>query len=138
MRTIAQFDEEWVGLRGQRQRDRAAVSAIRAFAAVTCNSGDRKGCDGSDGQGLTSSGGKSKHVDDSFEVGGRKKAWVDAALLRSFVTDDVEANGQCDDQTDDDLLPKRGHVEQVQAIADHRQQQRTDERSGCAALATGK
>src|SRR5699024_8961330 len=53
LRTIAQFDEEWVGLRGQRQRDRAAVSAIRAFAAVTCNSGDRKGCDGSDGQGLT-------------------------------------------------------------------------------------
>src|SRR5699024_4298266 len=48
LRTIAQFDEEWVGLRGQRQRDRAAVSAIRAFAADTCNSGDRKCCDGSD------------------------------------------------------------------------------------------
>src|SRR5699024_269326 len=134
LRTIAQFDEEWVGLRGQRQRDRAAVRSVGAFPAVTCNSGDRQGCDGSDGQGLTGSGGKSKHVNDSFEVGGRKKAWVDSALLRSFVTDDVEANGQCDDQTDDDLLPKRGHVEQVQAIADHRQQQRTDERSGCAAL----
>src|SRR5699024_11587482 len=124
--------------RGQRQRDRAAVSAIRAFAAGTCNSGDRQGCNGSDGQGLTGSGEKSKHVNDSFEVGGRKKAWVDSALLRSFVTDDVEANCQCDDQTDNDLLPKRGHVEQVQTIADHRQQQRTDERSGYAALATGK
>src|SRR5699024_2706068 len=33
LRAIAQFDEERIGLRGQRQRDRAAVSAIRAFAA---------------------------------------------------------------------------------------------------------
>src|SRR5699024_11036861 len=103
---IAQFDEEWVGLRGQRQGDRAAVRSVGAVPAVTSNSGGGKGCDGSDGQGLTGSGGKSKHVDDSFDVGGRKKAWVDAALLRSFVTDDIEANGQGNDETDDDLLPK--------------------------------
>src|SRR5699024_11934260 len=82
-----------------RDRNVTGVQTCALPISVTSNSGDGKGCDGSDGQGLTGSGGKSKHVDDSFDVGGRKKAWVDAALLRSFVTDDIEANGQGNDET---------------------------------------
>ena len=45
---VAQFDEEWVGLRRQRQGDRPAAFAVGAFAAVTRGSAQGKGSDGGD------------------------------------------------------------------------------------------
>ena len=59
---------------------------------------------------------------------------LESFLLCGSIADDVEANSQGDDQTNDNLLPERRHIEQVQPIADYSQQQCTDERSGRAAL----
>ena len=52
-------------------------------------------------------------------------------LLRGFVSDDIEAHRKRDDTTDDNLLPERGHVQNVQAIADHGQQDGTNQSARC-------
>src|SRR5699024_6995768 len=50
----------------------------------------------------------------------------------------VEADGEGDHETDHDLLPERRDVEDVQAVADHGQQDRAHERAGGAAGAAGE
>src|SRR5699024_3526645 len=44
----------------------------------------------------------------------------------------VEADGEGDHETDHDLLPERRDVEDVQAVADHGQEDRAHERAGGA------
>src|SRR5450631_555137 len=56
----------------------------------------------------------------------------------SLSAEHVDADGHCDDETDDDLLPERGDVEQVQAVTNDGQDESADEGAGYLSDATGK
>ena len=53
-----------------------------------------------------------------------------------LATQSIKAHREGDDQTDNHLLPEGGHIENIEAVADHSEQDRADKGARNLALAT--